>query len=376
MAIELREVRGLADLKKFIKFPFTLYKDDPYWIPPLIKGELDVLRPEKNPTLDHCEWRYLLAYKDGKLAGRIAGIINHRFIERWEKKWARFCWFDFIDDREVSSALLGAIEKWAVEKGMGKILGPQGFTTFERQGIVIKGFDHLPAMGSTYNFEYYAGHLEALGYGKEADYVEYEVKVPDEIPEKATKLRDLILKRYNLRTLENMTLKKILPYADQVFQIINRAYEPLFGFVELTEKQIKYFTRKYFTFLEPEYITGVVDENDKMVGFQISIPSMAKAFQKARGKLFPFGFMHFKRALKNNNRLDIMLVAVDPDYHNKGVNAIFMTDMTKIAIDKGIEFAESNGELEENEKVQNFWRYYDTNQYKRLRVFARELVST
>jgi len=373
MAIELKEVGGLRDLKKFVGFAYDHFKDHPYWIPPLIKGELDTLRPEKNPTLEHCEWKYLLAYENGKIVGRIAGIINHRFIEKWGKKWARFCWFDFIDDREVSGALLKDIEEWARSKGMSKLIGPQGFSTFERQGIVIKGFDHLPALASTNNFEYYGSHMEAHGYGKETDYVEYEVRTPDSIPEKATKLRDLIIKRYNLKTLKESTIKEMMPYMPQVFEILNEAYKPLFGFVELNEKQIEYFGKKYFSFLDPRFITGVLDSEGRMIGFQISLPSMAKAFQKARGRLFPFGFLHFKRAMKNPERLDVLLVAVRPEYQNKGVNAIFMTDLTQAAIDANIRFAESNGELEENEAVQNFWRYYDTDQYKRLRVFSTEL---
>jgi len=373
MAIVLKEVAGSGDLKKFVKFPFSIYKNHKYWIPPLINGELNTLRPDKNPSLENCEWKYVLAYRNGKIVGRIAGIINKRFNERWERKYARFCWFDFIDDREVSATLLADIEKWALSKGMDRLLGPMGFSTFERQGMLLEGFDNLPTFSSAYNHEYYPQHLIDLGYLKDIDYVEYVVKTPSEIPEKAQKIRDLIIQRYQLTTLEGKTRKEILPYARKVFQVVNDAYRPLFGFVELTEKQIDYFVNKYFSFIDPAYVTAVIDKDDNVAGFQISVPSLSRAFQKARGRLFPFGFFHIMKAMRKPNKIDIMLVAVHPDYQNKGVNAIFMTDLTRICIERGVEYAESNGEMEENQRVQNFWRYYDAKKYKRNRVFYKDL---
>ena len=373
MAIELKKVRSKKELKKFVKFPFDLYKNNQYWIPPLIKGELNTLQPEINPSLEHCEWIYLVAYKNGKLVGRIAGIINNRFIEKWDKKYARFCWFDFIDDEEVSGKLITAIEDWAREKGMTKLFGPMGFTTFEHQGIMCEGFNKTPTFSSVYNYEYYPKHLEKAGYQKDIDYVEYEVRTPSEIPEKALKIRDLIIKRYNLKYLKTKNKKELLPYAKQVFEVINAAYEPLFGFVKLTDKQIDFFVKKYFSFINPAYVTAVLDENEKLIGFQISIPSLSMAFQKAWGRLYPFGFIHFLKAMKNPERIDIMLVAVHPDYQNKGVNSIFMTDLTQVCIDKGIKFAESNQEMEENEKVQSFWKYYDANRYKRNRIYYKNI---
>ena len=373
-SLEILEVKTLRDLKKFVRFPFRLYKSSPFWIPPLISGELDTLRKDRNPAFEHCEAVYYLAVKNNSIAGRIAGIINNRFIERWEKKWARFCWFDFIDDEEVSKQLLRSVETWARNKGMDGITGPMGFSTFERQGIVVKGFDDLPTFSSVYNYPYYPEHLEKHGYAKQVDYVEYLVKVPSEVPEKAVKLRNLILERYRLRTLEVKTKKEMLQYGRPVFEVINAAYRPLFGFIPLTEKQIDYYLKKYGPFLFPDYVTAVLDENDRLVGFQVSIPSLSRAFRKARGHLYPFGFRHFVRAFRNPEKIDIMLVAVHPDYQNKGVNSVFMTDLTSICIRKGIKYAESNGELEENQRVQNFWRYYDANQYKRNRVYFKSLV--
>jgi ribosomal protein S18 acetylase RimI-like enzyme len=375
MSIELREVKNNKDLKKFVLFPYSLYKNHKYWVPPLIKGELNSLRKDKNPAFDHCEAKYVLAYKNGKIVGRIAGIINYRFIEKWGKKNARFCWMDFIDDLEVSGALLNNIEQWAVSKGMESITGPLGFvSSMDPRGTLYEGFNEMPTISSVYNYEYYPKHFETHGFKKETDYVEYEVKAPSEIPEKATKICNLIIKRYKLKKLEVKSTKEMLPYGKQVFDVLNAAFEPLFGFVPLTDKQIDYFTKKYFSFVKPEYTTAVLDENDKLVGFQISIPSLSHAFQKAKGKLFPFGFFHIAKAMKKPDRIDILLVGVHPEYQNKGVNSIFMTDLTQFCIDKGIVWAESNGELEENEKVQNFWRYYDARLHKRTRIYFKTLA--
>jgi len=374
MPIVLKEATSLRDLKKFVLFPFSLYKNNEYWIPPLIKGEIETLRSDKNPAFDHCEAKYVLAYKNGEIAGRIAGIINHRFSKYWKKKWARFCWLDFIDDKEVSKALFQDIEEWARSKGMEGINGPMGFSTFEQQGMLVHGFGELPTFASAYNYPYYPEHLEDLGYKKEIDYVEYEVKAPKEIPEKAVRIRDIILKRHKLKVLKVKSKKGLLPYAEQVFDVINAAYSPLFGFVPLTKKQVDHFVAKYFSFIQPDYTTVVLDDSDKVIAFQISLPSLSLAFQKARGKLLPFGFIHILKAMKNPNRIDILLVGVLPEYQSKGVNALFMTDLTKNCIDKGIEYAESNAELEENVKVQNFWRYYEARQHKRKRIYFKSLV--
>lgn len=375
MSVELKEVKDLKDLKKFVRFPFSLYKNNKYWIPPIIKDEINTLRKDKNPSFDFCEVKFILAYKNGKLAGRIAGIINRSFIQQWGEKYVQFSYFDFIDDLDVSSALINYVEQWGLSKGMESIMGPTGFTTFEHSGLLIFGFDEIPTIASAYNYEYYVKHYDNFGLKKETDYVEYEVNTPKEIPEKAKKIRDLIIKRYKLKSLDGKTKKELLPYAEQIFDVINASYKPLFGFVPLTKKQIDYYVKKFFSFIQPEYITAVLHDN-RVVGFQISIPSLSHAFQKAKGRLFPFGFYHIIKAMKNPNRIDILLVGVHPEYQNKGVNAIFMTDLTKICIDKKILYAESNKELEENDKVQNFWRYFDTRQHKKVRIYKKSLSET
>ena len=374
MAIEIREVTSPKELKRFVRFPYKHYKNSKYWIPPMMKGEYETLSKESNPSFEHCDFKLLIAYKDGKPAGRIAGIINRRYIEESGKKDARFCWFDTIDDLDVSRFLLENVEEWARSMAMERLIGPMGFTTFERQGILVKGFEEMPTFSGVYNYAYYPVHLESLGYGKEIDYVEYEVVVPETVPEKALKIRDLIIKRYKLRSLKVKTTKEMLPYAGSIFNVINAAYKPLYGFTSLTEKQIAYFVKRYFSVIKPDYVTAVLDEEDQVLGFQISMPSLSKAFQKARGKMFPWGWYHILGALRNPERIDILLVGVHPDHQNKGINAIFMTDLTQIAIDRGILFAESNAELEENVKVQNFWRYFNTRQHRGSRIFSKSLL--
>ena len=374
MPIEIKEINSRRDLKRFVRFPFSLYRNNKYWIPPLIKREMETLSPGSNPAYEHCETLFLLACKDGRIAGRIAGIINHRYLEQWEKKDARFCWFDTIDDPEVSKGLIGAIEDWARNKSMDRLVGPMGFTTFERQGILVSGFEEMPTFAGAYNHPYYPEHLNALGFEKEIDYIEYELTAPDSIPEKIIKISNLVTERYDLRLLKARSVKEMLPYADPVFRVINASYKPLYGFTELTEQQIKYFIKKYFSFIKPEYTSAVLDKNDNVVGFQISMPSMSRAMQKARGRLFPFGWYYLMRAMKKPDRIDMLLTGVLPEYQSKGVNAVFMTQLTGSALENGIRYAESNSELEENVKVQNLWRYFESRQHRRSRIFVRSLT--
>jgi len=375
MAIEIREVRNKKELRQFIRFPFTLYKDDPRWIPPLIKGELKTLDRNVNPSFDHCDAMYLMAFKDNKAAGRIAGISNHRYIEQWDKKDARFCWFDVINDMEVTRALFEGVEKWASDQGLERMVGPMGFTTFDRQGMLVSGFDEMPTFSGCYNFPYYQEHLKALGFKEETKYVEYELAVPDEVPAKILRVSELVKERYNLRIPEASSAGELLPYAEQIFRVINASYKPLYGFTELTEKQINYFVKKYFSFIRPEYVSVVLDKEERVLGFQISLPSLSMALQKARGSLFPMGWLHLKRAMKNSDRIDTLLTGVLPEYQSKGINAVFMTHLTQAAIKGGMKYAESNGELAENIKVQNTWRYFESRQHRSSRLYARDLGS-
>ncbi len=373
MSIEIREVNSRRELKRFVCFAHKLYKNHPYWIPALLKGEMTTLSRKSNPAYDHCDAIFLMAYVGGRPVGRIAGIINHRYVEQWKKKDARFCWFDTIDDPDVSRALFDRIEKWASDKGMERVVGPMGFTTFERQGILVSGFDEMPTFAGCYNHPYYVDHMKELGYEREIQYVEYELTVPAEVPEKIVKISKLIGERYGLHVVKAKRTREMLPYADAVFRVINAAYKPLYGFTTLTEKQISYLVKRYFSFIRPEYVSAVVDREDSVLGFQISMPSLSKALQKAKGRLLPLGWYHLRKAMRNPERIDTLLTGVVPEYQNKGVNAVFMTHLTQAAIDTGIKYAESNGELMENIKVQNTWRYFERRQHRRSQIFARNI---
>jgi len=372
MSVEIKEVVSRQDLKKFVLFPFSLYKKSQFWIPPLIKDEMESLSPDKNPAFDYCEANYWLAYKDGQIVGRIAGIVNTKYIKKWGNKYASFSRPDFIDDKEVSKALIETVEDWAKTKGMKGLHGPLGFSTFDQQAILIEGFDELPTTASVFNFPYYQDHLEQLGYSKEVDYVEYRIKVPEAVPEKAERIAAIVQKKEKVKIVKSRSKKELAPYASQVFDVINAAYAPLFYFTELTEKQVQHFTKKYFSFILAEYVTLIVDEENRLLGFQIAMPSLSEAFLKARGRLYPFGFIHLMKALRKPKVLDVYLVGILPQYQGKGVNALLMLDLTQIAIERKIECGESNSELEENVKVQSFWKYYDARRHKRKRVYIKE----
>lgn len=371
MPIEIREVKTRRDLKKFIRFPYALYKKNEYWIPPLFQSELETLTPEKNPAFEYCEAKYWLAFKDGKVVGRVAGIINHKFVEKWGQNLGGFSRLDFVENEAVTGALLKTVEDWVKSKGLSGIHGPVGFTNFDQQGMLVEGFAELPTIASTYNFEYYPQHLERRGYEKEIDYLEFDVKVPDSVPEKAERLANIVMKKQKLKLVHAKSRKELLPYAKQIFDVINVTYSGLFASVEYSEKLVDLYIKKYFSFILPEYVTIVMDENERVIGFQITMPSLSRAFQKAGGRLFPIGFIHILRAMKNPKYLDLYLVGVLPEYQNKGVNAIFMSEMTKLAIRNGIISAETNSEMEDNKKVQDFWEYYESRQHKRKRVYLK-----
>jgi len=373
MAVEIKEVKNKRDLKAFVRFPFNLYKDSEYWIPPLIHNEMEVLNSEKNPDFEYCEAKYWLAYKDDQLVGRIAGITNKKYVEKWKNKYASFSRFDFIDDEEVSKALFDRVGAWAKSKGMEGIHGPLGFTTFDHQAILIEGFDEMPTSASVYNYEYYPVHLDRLGCKKEVDYIEFKINVPKEIPEKAVRIANIVLKREKLKLIKSKSKRKLFSYAKQLFHVINEAYKPLFYFIELNDKQMNRFIKKYTSLVKAKYILLVVDEKKKVIAFQITMPSLSTAFQKAKGRLFPFGFIHFLKAAKNPTVLDLYLIGILPEYQSKGVNAIFMADLTQTAIDNNIHYGESNSELEENVKVQSIWKYYDSIQHKRKRIYLKML---
>ena len=375
MGIDVKEVTTLRELKQFVSFQYSLYKDNRYWVPPLRADELQSLRKDKNPAFDFCEARYWLAYKDGKIAGRVAAIINKRYNEKWNQKAARFGWFDFVDDDDVSGRLLQEVERWASEQGMSHIHGPLGFTDMDGEGVLVEGFEETSTLGALYNHPYYQRHIERLGYSKDTDWIEYEATMHGEIPEKVARLAEIALKRNNLRVLNARKAKELLPYAKKIFHVLNDAYKDLYGFVELSEKQIDMYVKQYFGFIIPEYVPVVLDSNNEVVAFGIAMPSLSKALQRCKGRLFPFGFIYVLRALKKNRRVDLYLTAVRPDMQNKGVNAILIHESNKVYIKNKIEKVETNRELEGNTKVQAQWKFYDVRQHKRRRCYKKQLTS-
>ncbi len=374
MDIEIKEVRTLRELKQFVTFQYRLYRNNKYWVPPLRADELLSLRRDKNPAFEFCEANYWLAYKNGTIVGRIAGIINKRYNEKWNQKAARFGWFDFIDDSEVSSGLLHAVEDWARTRGMSHIHGPLGFTDMDGEGTLVEGFEEVSTLGAIYNFSYYPKYIERLGYTKDIDWIEFEVTMHPEIPEKVSRLAEIALARNNLTVLKVKKAKEMLPYAKEIFHVLNAAYKDLYGFVELSDRQIDMYVKQYFGFIIPEYVPVVLDSHNKVAAFGIAMPSLSRAFQRCNGRLFPFGFIHVLRAMKNNKKVDLYLTAVRPDLQNKGVNAILIHESNKVFTKNKIEKVETNRELEGNAKVQAQWRFYESRQHKRRRCYKKELT--
>ncbi len=375
MSIEIKEVTTKRQLKKFVSFPYKLYSTDPFYVPPLRFDELGTLRSDKNPAFDYCEVHYWLAYKNGKIAGRIAAILNHSFIEKWGKKYLRFGWFDFIQDKEVASSLLAKVENWAKELGMVAVHGPLGFTDLDHEGTLVEGFNELGTLATIYNYPYYPELIEECGFKKDTDWVEYQIKVPKTVPEKVERIADIVEKKYGLKVVRAKKAKDILPYTTEVFNLINSTYEKLYGVVLLTERQIRYYVKQYFSFIRTDFVVIILDKDEKLAGFGITMPSLSRALQKSNGRLFPFGFIHILKALKKNNMADMYLVAIRPDMQDKGVNAILMREITKSYIKNDIKIAESNPELEDNLKVQSIWNYYDARCHKRRRCYIKYLES-
>lgn len=374
--IEIRKIEPTkSNLKKFTQFQIDLYDGNPYYVPPLISDDVATLLPDENPAFDFCESEYFMAYRDGKPVGRIAGIINKQVNENSGVKEARFGFIDFVDDHEVSNALLEAVENWAREKGMNKVIGPLGFTDLDHEGMLVNGFEELSTMATIYNYPYYVDHMERHGYKKESDWLEFVMEVPEAIPDKYNRIADIVKKKFGLRVKKYTSRKRIKKeYGHALFHLINDAYKSLYQYSMLTERQIDYYIDIYLNLLNLDLITLVVDQNDKLVGVGISMPSMSRALQKSKGRFFPLGWYHLLKGLKGkNDRVDLLLVAVHPDYQNKGVNALLFQDLIPYYIKYGFKFAESNPEMETNSKVQSQWEYFPYRQHRRRRSFAKKL---
>lgn len=377
MSVEIRKVTSKADLKRFIRFNYEFYKNNPYSVPDLYDDMLNTFSPQKNAAFEFCEADYFLAYREGRIVGRVAAIINHRANETWKKQSVRFGWIDFIDDIEVSTALIDTVKQWGKERGMTEIEGPLGFTDMDAEGMLVEGFDQLSTMATIYNYPYYPQHMEKLGLAKSADWVEMKIYIPDEVPEKHKRISNIIQQRYNLHIRKLKSKKEVREtgIGHEIFRLINEAYTPLFGYSRMTEKQIDQYVNMYVPVLDLRMVTLVENEQNELVAVGISMSSLSRALQKAQGKLLPFGWFHLLKALmwKRPKVLDLLLVAVRPDYQGKGANALLFTDLIPIYQKLGYEYAESNPELELNDKVQNQWQYFKTEQHKRRRCFKGEI---
>lgn len=374
--VEIRQINPTrSNLKKFVEFQIKLYEGNPYFIPPLVSDEIATLDSKVNPAFDHYESAYFMAYRDGKPVGRIAAMINKQVNEKENSRQARFGFVDFIDDAEVSKALFDTAEQWAKEKGMDNIVGPLGFTDLDNEGMLINGFEELGTMATIYNYPYYPQHIERLGYEKEVDWHEFLIEVPEQIPDKHKRIAEIVKKKFNLRVVK-FTSRKALKeqYGQALFELINEAYDNLYGYSRLTKRQIDYYIKIYLGMLNLDLVTLIVDGDDQLVGVGISIQSMSRALQKSKGKMFPFGWWHLLKGLKGkNDRVDLLLVAVKPQYMGKGVNALLFTDLIPAYNKYGFKWAESNPELESNAAVQNQWEAFPYRQHRNRRAFIKKL---
>ncbi len=374
MAVEIQEVKTKKELKKFIRFGIDLYKDCEFAAPPLLMDDLLNLSKNTNPALEFCETAYFIALKDGRIAGRIAAIINPLANETWKQKNARFGWVDFIDDAEVSAALFQAAEKWAKSKGMTAIHGPLGFTDFDHEGTLIEGFDKLGTLATIYNYPYYPVHIEQNGYQKDIDWKEYLITVPEVFPEKYFRIAEIVKQKFNLTSKRFRSRKEVVNnYAHKIFDLLNLCYSHLYGFTKLNEKQIHFYIKLYFSFFRLDTISIVVDEKDDVVALGIAMPSFSRALQKAKGKLFPLGWYYMLRSLYKNNIIDLYLIAVHPDYQSKGVTSVIFADLMPNAAKNGYKVAESNPELETNTRMSSQWGSFEYINHKKRRVYIKSI---
>jgi len=379
MSIEIRHIEPTRSaLRTFVHFPIdTLYRDNEYYVPALCRDELNTLDPKRNPAFEFCESAYFMAYRNGRAVGRIAGIINRVVNERTGKHQARFGYVDFIDDDEVVDGLIDAVKQWAIERNMDTLTGPLGFTDMDPEGCLIEGFDQLGTQATIYNFEYYSKQFERIGMVKETDWIELKVYVPSEVPPKMARVANIVAQRLGVHNLHYDSHRKLkAEQGEAVFNLINEAYDSLFGYSPLTPAQIDQYIDEYLPILPLDHISLIADGNDQLVGVGISLPSISQALIKCRGRLFPTGWYRLLRAIKGrkNQIVDLMLVAIKPEYQGKGVNALLFTDLIPVYNRCGYKWAESNVELEENTRVQQQWQYFDVEQHKRRRAYTMPLV--
>jgi len=374
-SLQIIEINNISDYRKFVNFQFELYSKNRFWVPPIINEEIDTINPNKNPVYKNSNAKFYLAYRNKKIVGRIAAIINWLEVKKVNKKKVRFGWFDFVDDLSVSKSLLDTVEAFGKENGLKKIEGPMGFSNLDKSGMLIEGFNEMSTMITLYNHPYYPKHLKKHGYKKEAIWIEYEIKIAssENAPEKIKKFSNLIIERYNLRPLNFNKKKEILPYVDQMFKLLDSTYNSLQTYVPIQDYQIKHYKEKYLKYISPDLIKCVVNEADDLIGFVIIMPSFAKALRKVNGKLFPFGFLHILKASFYYNKASFYLIGIRPDFQNKGITAILFNEIQKTFNKRNISIVETNPELEENIAIHNNWKNYQNRIHKRRATFSKKL---
>lgn len=376
MSVEIRKVQTKKELKEFIHFANDLYKGDEYYAPSLISDDYNTFDPKKNGAFDFCQAQMFLAYKEGKVAGRVMAIINNRANDTWKVKQVRYGWIDFINDEEVAKALLDAVAAWGKERGMTDIAGPLGFTDFDPEGMLVEGFERVATIIGIYNYPYYPQILEKLGYTKETDWMEYRVTIPDELPERYYKYADIVIakNKLNVRKVTRRMINKE-NYGRKFFKLINETYYKLYGFSLLSDKQIDAYTKLYLGLLDTRMVSFIENENGELVAAGVTMPDLTAALQKCGGKLFPFGWFHLLKAIfwKPCDTLDMLLVGVREDYRGKGLNAVLVTDLYPRLKAMGFKYAETTAELETNDSIQAMWKYFEREQHKRRRVYAKKI---
>jgi GNAT superfamily N-acetyltransferase len=375
MAIDVSVVKDRRDLKRFVTFPIGLLSSYPGYVPSLVSDDMSTLSPGKNPAFENAEARLFLARRDGRVVGRVAAILSHAANRKWGTKNLRFGWYDSIDDPAVAEELFAAAEAWGRERGMETLTGPHGFTDMDPEGMLIEGFDELGTIGTVWTPSYYPALLERLGFIKEIDWVEFLGETPQGIPDRMLRLGEFVQKRNRFRIARYPTLKKLRAARQkELMDLIDESFEELYGTVPFTDRQKEYYANKYLPFVNMEFLTLVVNDEDRLIGFMLAIPSLAHAMQKARGRLFPFGFLHILRALKKFDRIEFLLAGVQKEYRGKGVDLLMVLDIFKAALKHGVKCAESNVELETNTRIQAEWKFVQRRQHKRRRLYRKAIA--
>lgn len=376
MAVEIREINDRKGLKRFIDFANDLYKDCPYYCPPLYFDELNVFDRKKNPVMEFSDYQLFMAYRDGKAVGRIAALINEKANEAWNVKHVRFGWMDFIDDYEVSAALLDAVRDWGKARGMDAMNGPVGFTDWDHEGLLIEGYEYVAPLASLYNYPYYVEHMDRYGLKKEIDWIEYQITPPTEVPERLARMAEIVKERSHVRVDKVKNSRELVrKYGISFMDVLDEAYQKLYNFQPMTPRQKAYYRDIYFPIINFDFVTIIVNEKDEIVGVGVGMPDISDACRKCGGKLFPFGWYHILKALKAKKmeHFDLLLVAVRPDYQDKGINSLFFADQIPYFIQYGIKRVETTSILETNTKNQQQWAYFEHKQHKRRRAYIKPI---